>query len=398
MKFIREIIGEKRQMEGEAAQDTVTEAPVVEVPVTERSVTGPSATEPSVTEPFVAETSAAPTQPAHTDVTDEIAAFFAKDDEGVFMPEAAVEIVDGPVAEAASEPAPEPEAAPVAEQAPQAQTAERKPTKLVLGKPMTVPTSASETAAPEADAPKADATPNTPADIDRVLVSDHTPDQTLSNVMQAASDQADTAQSAQPAEPFAASAPVNAPVVQPEAAPVAEAPVAVPPPAVGRGRGGHGRVKTRLLGFNTDMGNDADPMAEKDEASAAPCTQFPVGWLMVVEGQGRGSAFTLFHGVSTIGRGADQTIRLDFGDNSISRENHASIAYDPRQKSFYVGHGGKANIVRRNDRPVLSTEELSAGDLIDVGETTLRFVPLCGPDFSWEDQTQNAGRAHASLN
>jgi pSer/pThr/pTyr-binding forkhead associated (FHA) protein len=85
-----------------------------------------------------------------------------------------------------------------------------------------------------------------------------------------------------------------------------------------------------------------------------------------------------------IGRGDDQVIRLDFGDNSISRNNHAAVAYDEEQNKFYIGHGGKSNIIRRNARPVLSTEELHHADLIRIGETTLRFVALCGSDFKWQ--------------
>lgn len=154
-------------------------------------------------------------------------------------------------------------------------------------------------------------------------------------------------------------------------------------------------MKTRLLGFNTAMDTGIDPIAESKEATAAPYTSFPVGWLIVIDGPGRGSAFTLFNGVSNIGRGESQTVRLNFGDNSISRENHASVAYDPRQQIFFIGHGGKANIVRRNDRPVLSTEEMTSGDHITIGETTLRFVPFCGPDFTWET-AQSAGLAHAT--
>ena len=87
-------------------------------------------------------------------------------------------------------------------------------------------------------------------------------------------------------------------------------------------------------------------------------------------------------------------MRLDFGDNSISRENHAAIAFDAEQNVFFIGHGGKANLVRCNNMPVLSTQALSAGDRIRIGETTLRFVPLCGGDFSWtgghKDQTSHA--------
>lgn len=162
-------------------------------------------------------------------------------------------------------------------------------------------------------------------------------------------------------------------------------PVDVPQPAMGRGSSRQGRVKTRLLGFNSGQDSDVDPIVGGGEAKAAGYTKYPVGWLIVTGGPGHGSAFTLFNGVSKIGRGKDQTVSLDFGDNSISRENHAAIAFDAAQKSFFIGHGGKANLVRRNDRPVLSTEELSAGDKITIGETVLRFVPLCGPDFTWEE-------------
>jgi len=164
---------------------------------------------------------------------------------------------------------------------------------------------------------------------------------------------------------------------------------------MGRGSSKAGRVKTRLLGFNPGQAAGADPFARKGDAPDTDYTQFPVGWLAVVSGPGRGATFTLFNGVTIIGRGEDQTVRLDFGDNSISRSNHAAIAFDPEQNNFFIGHGGKANLVRRNDRPVLSTEELAIGDLIRIGETTLRFVPLCGPEFGW-NQTPQSEAGHAS--
>ncbi len=141
------------------------------------------------------------------------------------------------------------------------------------------------------------------------------------------------------------------------------------------------RVKTRIIGFHAgDAGNDV--FAAKQVAPSAT-GQFPAGWLVVVEGPGRGASFTIGAGVSTIGRGTDQTVCLDFGDTSVSRENHASIAYDEEQNTFFVGHGGKSNIVRRNGNPVLATEELADADLIRIGKTTLRFVALCGPEFTW---------------
>lgn len=172
-------------------------------------------------------------------------------------------------------------------------------------------------------------------------------------------------------------------------APVADAAdqldlAAVAAPAVGRAGRKAGRAKTRVLGFNRGADAAYDPFGATPDATATPQREkYPVGWLVIVEGPGVGHAFSIFSGASMIGRGEDQMIRLDFGDNSISRNNHAAIAYDEEQNKFYVGHGGKSNIIRRNARPVLSTEELHHADLIRIGETTLRFVALCGSDFQW---------------
>lgn len=156
------------------------------------------------------------------------------------------------------------------------------------------------------------------------------------------------------------------------------------------GRSGRsaGRVKTRLLGFQADDGGQKDvfaQVAEKEEAVATP-TLFPAGWIVVIEGPGRGSCFTVHTGVSQIGRGEDQAVRLDFGDTSISRNNHAAVAYDDEQGKFFLGHGGKSNLVRLNGMPVLSTEPMSNGDTIRIGETTLKFVAMCGEEFTWSGQ------------
>ena len=43
--------------------------------------------------------------------------------------------------------------------------------------------------------------------------------------------------------------------------------------------------------------------------------------------------------------------------------------------------------------PVLSTEELASGDEIRIGETALKFVSLCGEDFTWSGQGDAAPNA-----
>ena len=159
-----------------------------------------------------------------------------------------------------------------------------------------------------------------------------------------------------------------------------------------------GRVKTRLLGFHRNEATSPDVFAAeaKPRVATSGPAMFPVGWILVVKGPGRGASYPLFAGASKIGRGEDQAIRLDFGDYSISRDNHAAVAYDDESHRFFLGHGGKANLVRLNNTPVLSTETLTDGDEIRIGETTLRFVALCGPEFSW-DETGDDDERHAAI-
>ncbi len=181
-------------------------------------------------------------------------------------------------------------------------------------------------------------------------------------------------QSAAPRAPAATVSPA-APIATAAPAPVADA---------GPETRSGGRVKTRLLGFHAAAGPDVF-----DAAPAAPVpgrTMFPTGWIVVTSGPGRGAAFTLGTGVSQIGRGEDQAVRLDFGDMTISRRNHAAVAYDDEVGQFFLGHGGKSNLVRLNGRPVLSTEPLADRDEIRIGETTLQFVAFCDERFSWTEE------------
>jgi hypothetical protein len=109
------------------------------------------------------------------------------------------------------------------------------------------------------------------------------------------------------------------------------------------------------------------------------------GWLVVMKGPGRGNFRPVYPGMNAIGRDPSQRISLSFGDDTISREEHAFITYDDEQRRFYIQHGGKANLIRVGDQPVLVPTELKANDLVRIGKTTLRFVPLCGSDFSWSE-------------
>jgi hypothetical protein len=149
------------------------------------------------------------------------------------------------------------------------------------------------------------------------------------------------------------------------------------------------RTKTRVLGFEPqpaavvplfDEGRMDDSIEPGDKAGVV---MYPTGWLVITAGPGRGAAFPIMRGISQIGRGADQTISLDFGDMAVSRQHHAAIAYDPMTHQFHLGHGGKSNLVRLNGKPLLTTSVVGDGDVIQIGETTLMLKVLCTPAFNW---------------
>ena len=102
---------------------------------------------------------------------------------------------------------------------------------------------------------------------------------------------------------------------------------------------------------------------------------------MVVKGPGPRQLLPRFVGMNSLGRDANQRVSLSFGDDSISREEHAFITYDEEQRCFYLQHGGKSNLVRLGAQPVLSPTELKPNDLIRIGRTTLLFVPLLRSRF-----------------
>lgn len=114
----------------------------------------------------------------------------------------------------------------------------------------------------------------------------------------------------------------------------------------------------------------------------------PAGWLVVVAGPGRGNVVTLGNGVNTIGRDRTARVSLDYGDDTISRTGHGSITYDPRHRKFWVHQSGGTNLTYVEDEPVLAPRELAPLAHVQMGNTVLRFVPLCGPEFSWEDEDE----------
>ena len=127
------------------------------------------------------------------------------------------------------------------------------------------------------------------------------------------------------------------------------------------------------------------PMVTAPAAPARDRTPIQVvGWLVVVEGPGRGEVLPLGYGVNDIGRGADARVRLDFGDATIDFRSQAAVIYTARSRRFYLQSIASGNWV--DSCPVVDKSvELTGGETLRMGQTRLRFVPLCGPDFDWRE-------------
>jgi len=99
-----------------------------------------------------------------------------------------------------------------------------------------------------------------------------------------------------------------------------------------------------------------------------------VAVLKVVDGPGKGQERPVFSGTNQVGRSADNRIPLDFGDNTISRQQHAVISFDTGSEEFRIFDGGKQNPVHVNGERLSGDRPLFDGDTIKIGLTTLRFA------------------------
>ncbi|MCD2493024.1 FHA domain-containing protein [Lacrimispora sp. NSJ-141] len=108
-----------------------------------------------------------------------------------------------------------------------------------------------------------------------------------------------------------------------------------------------------------------------------------VGWLVCVDGTEKGKDYHLHSGNNFIGRSSKMDVCLPH-DEAVSRENQGIVSYDDRHKAFYAAPGTGQNIIYLNGEPLLMIHELKAFDRLEVGNTTLMFMPLCGEEFQWE--------------
>lgn len=96
------------------------------------------------------------------------------------------------------------------------------------------------------------------------------------------------------------------------------------------------------------------------------------GRLVITDGPGKGQSLMFYEGSNSIGRDAARNVVvLDFGDVSIHREPHAYLTC--QNKACTLAPGGKTNPVKINGRALAGSEAVAPGDIIQLGQTSLRL-------------------------
>ena len=108
-----------------------------------------------------------------------------------------------------------------------------------------------------------------------------------------------------------------------------------------------------------------------------------VGWMVCTKGKHIGKDFRLKAGRNFIGRNSDMDVALT-GENSVSRESHAVIAYEPHQSIFIAQPGSASELFYLNGNVVLSATQIRRNDRLQLGEVELMLIPCCDENFKWE--------------
>lgn len=119
--------------------------------------------------------------------------------------------------------------------------------------------------------------------------------------------------------------------------------------------------------------------------SAAPAAFNPVtGWLVCIKGPNKGMDFRIHSQNNHIGRAKHMDICIP-GDPTISSERAATLIYDYKGKKFLIAAGTGLTLTYLNGEIVTGSAILKAYDVINIGDTDLLFIPLCGEQFDWKN-------------
>lgn len=149
-------------------------------------------------------------------------------------------------------------------------------------------------------------------------------------------------------------------------------PLPPPPPVPKAG------AETRRMGVETKVGKN-DPV---------------VGWLVCLAGPDRGRDFRLHAEKNFIGRSPLMDVCVP-GDESVSRDRHALVIFDPKKQQFWAVPGDATGLLYLNGDVVHAPAPMSADDVLEMGQTKLVLIPFCGAKYSWSREFLVTGEMEA---
>jgi hypothetical protein len=108
-----------------------------------------------------------------------------------------------------------------------------------------------------------------------------------------------------------------------------------------------------------------------------------VGWLVCIAGPDRGRDYRIHSERNFLGRDPSMDLCLS-GDDTISRDKHAILSFNPETQRFKILPGDSRGITYCNGEEVDGPRELHSHDVLRLGQTQLLFIPLCDDRFHWD--------------
>ena len=133
------------------------------------------------------------------------------------------------------------------------------------------------------------------------------------------------------------------------------------------------------------------PGAATRRADATSVKYDPVvGWLVCLSGPDRGRDFRLHAEKNFIGRSPAMDVCVA-GDETVSRDRHATVIFDPKRQFFWALPGDASGLVYLNGDIVHSPTQMHRDDVLEVGQTKLVLIPFCGDKYTWSHEFMVTG-------
>jgi hypothetical protein len=120
-----------------------------------------------------------------------------------------------------------------------------------------------------------------------------------------------------------------------------------------------------------------------------------VGWLVCLAGPDRGRDFRLRAEKNFIGRSPAMDVCVA-GDETVSRDRHAMVIFDPKKQVFWVVPGDATGLVYLNGDIVHAPTQMQQDDLLELGQTKLVLIPFCGTKYSWSRELMETGEINVA--